>query len=77
MDCYVYEADIPPFNIPIHTIDDVDFNFYREKTPEEIKASERRFKEAMDLVQRTKDKVARAEELAHKIKEKLESATNA
>jgi hypothetical protein len=77
MDCYIYEADKPPFDLPIHAIDDVDFNFYREKTPEEIAASERRFKEAMALVERTKDKVERAEELASKIKEKLAESANA
>jgi len=74
MDCYIYEAEKPPFDLPTFAIDDVDFNFYREKTPEELAASERRFKEAMGLVQRTKDKVQRAEELAMKLREKIADA---
>jgi hypothetical protein len=74
MDCYIYEAEKPPFDLPIFTIDDVDFNFYREKTPEEIAASEHRFNEAMALVQRTKDKVERAEELAQRLREKIADA---
>ena len=75
MDCYIYEAEKPPYDLPVFTIDEVDFNFYREKTPDEIKASEERSKQfnaAMKLVEQTKDSVARAEELAAKIKSKVE-----
>lgn len=77
MDCYVYEADAPPFNLPVFTIDDVDFNFYREKSPEEIEASKKRFDAAMKLVEKTKDSVARAEELAMKIKSAVEAKKDA
>lgn len=72
MDCYVYEADAPPYGLPVFTIDEVDFNFYREKTPAEIEASKKRFDEAMKLVERTKDAVDKAEQLAAKIKSKVE-----
>jgi hypothetical protein len=77
MDCYVYEADAPPFGLPIFAIDDVDFNFYREKTKEEIEASKKRFDAAMKLVEKTKDTVERAEELAMKIKTAVEAKQNA
>lgn len=34
-DCYIYEAESPPFNQPEYRLDQIDFNFYREPTPEE------------------------------------------
>jgi hypothetical protein len=77
MDCEVYEAENPPFGLPVYLIDDVDFNFYREKTPEEIEASKKRFDEVMKLVETTKDKVERAEELAMSIQKAVEKAKNA
>ncbi len=71
MDCYVYEAENPPFNLPIFTIDEVDFNFYRERTPEENKAIQARVESALKLVEQTKDSVNRAEKLAIELKDKV------
>lgn len=71
MDCCVYEAETPPFGLPIHTIDEVDFNFYRERTPEENKAIQARADAAFKLVEQTKDSVNRAENLAIALKEKV------
>jgi hypothetical protein len=71
MDCYVYQAEKPPFDLPVYNLDDVDFNFYREKSPEEIRKSQERFDQVMQLVEKTKDSVQRAEELAMSLKDKL------
>jgi len=35
LDCYVYEADVPMYGHTPYNLDDMDFNFYRELTPEE------------------------------------------
>lgn len=32
-DCYVYEAETPPYGLPAYKLDDVDMNFYREDDP--------------------------------------------
>jgi len=31
-DCYIYEAQQPPFGLKAHEVDDVDMNFYEENT---------------------------------------------
>ena len=64
MDCMVYEADAPPFGLPVHTVDDVDFNFYREKTPEEIKRSEEAFARSMAALKEKADEEERNEQKA-------------
>lgn len=71
MDCSVYQAEKPPFGLPVYNLDDVDFNFYREKSAEEIKRSQERFDAVMQLVEKTKDSVAKAEELAMSLKDKV------
>lgn len=38
-DCYVYESDEPLYGQRAYELDQIDFNFYQEKTEEEIKAS--------------------------------------
>lgn len=30
-DCYVYDAEKPPFGLPAYEVDDVDMNFYEDK----------------------------------------------
>lgn len=35
LDCYVYEAETPLYGYTPYNLDDIDFNFYRELTPEE------------------------------------------
>jgi hypothetical protein len=38
-DCYIYEAETPPYGQKAYLLDEVDFNFYQEKTEEEIQES--------------------------------------
>lgn len=35
LDCYIYEADEPLHGYVPYNLDDIDFNFYRDLTPEE------------------------------------------
>jgi hypothetical protein len=62
MDCYVYEAEEPPFGLPVHRIDEVDFNFYREKTDEEKDRSMQQFNKAMEYL---KSKAIEEERIAN------------
>lgn len=36
-DCYVYEAETPPYGLRGYELDEVDMNFYETKTEDEIK----------------------------------------
>jgi hypothetical protein len=52
LDCYVYEADEPMYGYTAYNLDDIDFNFYRELTPEEKarkKAVEKELEEKMNV----------------------------
>jgi hypothetical protein len=66
MDCQVYEADTPPFGLPIHTVDDVDFNFYREKTPEENQRAIDAFERSMAVLKAKAEEEERNETAAVK-----------
>ena len=42
---YIYEADKPKYGYEAYNLDDVDFNFYKEPTPEEEQFMEEKTKE--------------------------------
>jgi hypothetical protein len=42
---YIYEADTPMYGYEPYTLDDLDFNFYREPTEEEKKSRDVRLQE--------------------------------
>lgn len=48
-DCYVYEAEQPPFGLKSHELDEVDMNFYQEntQTEEELEAAQRKLDRAI------------------------------
>lgn len=52
LDCYIYEADEPLYGYTAYNLDDIDFNFYRELTPEEKarkKAAETSLEEKLNV----------------------------
>jgi hypothetical protein len=52
LDCYIYEADEPMYGYTPYNLDDIDFNFYRELTPEEKarkKAAETSLEEKLNV----------------------------
>ena len=60
-DCYIYEADVPRYGCRLFTVDEIDFNFYVEKTEEEKRESAIAFNK----------KLAKIRELAQKEQKKF------
>ena len=48
LDCYIYEAEEPKYGYQAYNLDDIDFNFYRELTPEEKERKAKIEKEVED-----------------------------
>lgn len=48
---YVYEADAPPYGHQPYHLDDIDFNFYRDRTPEEEAKIAKVTKEIEDAIE--------------------------
>jgi hypothetical protein len=40
-DCYIYEAEAPPWGLKAHELDDVDMNFYEESAPADIEQTKK------------------------------------
>lgn len=59
---YIYEAESTKEGYTPYTVDEIDFNFYIEKTPEQIAASEKKFKDAMVLLKQKADEEQRVED---------------
>lgn len=58
---YIYESENCKEN-QTYTVDEIDFNFYIEKTPEQIAASEKKFKDAMALLKQKAIEEQKAED---------------
>jgi hypothetical protein len=49
-DCYVYEAEAPPWGLKAHELDEVDMNFYQESDPADLEAVQRDLNKAIHEV---------------------------
>lgn len=46
-DCYIYEAEAPPYGLKAHELDEVDMNFYEEPNPADMEAVQRDLNKAI------------------------------
>jgi hypothetical protein len=46
-DCYIYEAEVPPFGLKAYELDEIDMNFYEESNPEDAAEVQRKLDQAI------------------------------
>jgi hypothetical protein len=46
-DCYIYEAEKPPWGLKVYEVDDVDMNFYEETNQADIEETQRKLDQAI------------------------------
>ena len=46
-DCYIYEAETPPFGLKAHELDEIDMNFYEETSQADIEETQRKLDQAI------------------------------
>ena len=73
-DCYVYEAETPPYGQKSYLLDQIDFNFYAEKTEEEIQESLRVWNEKVAQVKKLAEEEEEREKVAKALKQAQKEA---
>jgi hypothetical protein len=46
-DCYIYEAEVPPYGLKAHELDEVDMNFYEEENADQAEEVQRKLDKAI------------------------------
>jgi hypothetical protein len=46
-DCYIYEAEVPPYGLKAHELDEVDMNFYEEEDAGQSEEIQRKLDKAI------------------------------
>ena len=46
-DCYIYEAEVPPWGLKAHELDEVDMNFYEEENADQAEEIQRKLDKAI------------------------------